>query len=100
MPSPSAARSRGSRRFRPEFWIPTSKYHFQFFVEHFGPCLEQEMCSTESPLVAVGMSVARHPLGGRRQSPAPGSHRTQRADFPHWALQTLIHSMAIACSSW
>jgi TPR repeat protein len=46
----SAARSRGSRRFRPEFWIPTSKYHFQFFVEHFGPCLEQEMCSTESPL--------------------------------------------------
>ena len=35
--------------------------------------------------------------GGRRQSPAPGSHRTQRADFPHWALQTLIHSMAIAC---
>jgi hypothetical protein len=39
------------------------------------------------------------PLGGRRQSPAPGSHRTQRADFPHWARQTLIHSMAIACSS-
>jgi hypothetical protein len=27
-----------------------SKDHFQFFVEHFGPCLEQEMCSTESPL--------------------------------------------------
>jgi NADP-dependent 3-hydroxy acid dehydrogenase YdfG len=39
------------------------------------------------------------PLGGRRQSPTSGSHRTQRADFPHWARQTLIHSMAIACSS-
>ena len=42
--------SRGSRRFRPEFWIPTSKDPFQFFVEHLGPCLEQEMCSTEGPL--------------------------------------------------
>jgi MoxR-like ATPase len=39
------------------------------------------------------------PLGGRRQSPTSGSHRTQRADFPHWALQKLIHSMAIACSA-
>jgi len=32
------------------------------------------------------------PPGGRRQSPASGSHRTQRADFPHWARQKWIHS--------
>ena len=29
----------------------------------------------------------------------PGSHRTQRADFPHCARQKLTHSTAIACSS-
>jgi hypothetical protein len=47
----------------------------------------------------VGTLIAERPLGGRRQSSPPGSHRTQRADFPHWALQKVIHSMAIACSS-
>src|ERR1019366_457686 len=46
----SAARSRGSRHFRPESWVPTSKDPLQFFVEHLGPCLEQETCSTEGPL--------------------------------------------------
>ena len=49
--------------------------------------------------IAVGIPVAQYPLGGRRQSPTSGSHRTQRADFPHWARQKLIYSMAIACSS-
>ena len=48
--------------------------------------------------VAVGMRIAPHPPGGRRQSPTSGSHRTQRADFPHWARQKLIHSLAIACN--
>ena len=37
--------------------------------------------------------------GGRRQSPASGSHRTLRADFPHYARQKAIYSVAIACSS-
>ena len=31
----------------------------------------------------VGTLITERPLGGRMQSPAPGSHRTQRADFPH-----------------
>jgi hypothetical protein len=34
--------------------------------------------------------------GGR---PRPGSHRTYRADFPHYARQKLLHSAARACSS-
>jgi len=59
---------------------------------------ESELCEI-SILDPVGTAFTGRPLGGRRQSPTPGSHRTQRADFPHWALQTLIHSMAIACSS-
>ena len=37
--------------------------------------------------------------GRRRRSPASGSHRTERADFPHSALRKLIHSAASACSS-
>ena len=37
--------------------------------------------------------------GRRRRSPASGSHRTERADFPHSALRKLIHSTASACSS-
>ena len=49
--------------------------------------------------VAVGTLITERPPGGRRQSPASGSHRTQHADFPHWARQKLIHSLAIACSS-
>jgi hypothetical protein len=48
--------------------------------------------------IAVGTPVARCPPGGRRQSPTSGSHRTQRADFPHWARQKLLHSLAIACN--
>jgi hypothetical protein len=34
-------------------------------------------------LVAVGTSISPRPPGRRRRSPAPGSHRTWRADFPH-----------------
>jgi hypothetical protein len=34
-------------------------------------------------LVAVGTIIADRTLGGRRQSSTSGSHRTQRADFPH-----------------
>ena len=60
---------------------------------------EDEGVSSPLVMVAVGTILSDRPLGGRRQSPTPGSHRTQRADFPHWARQTLIHSMAIACSS-
>ncbi len=36
--------------------------------------------------------------GHRGQSPAPGSHRTWRADFPHHALRQLVHSTASICS--
>src|ERR1700738_3936023 len=32
------------------------------------------------------------PPGRRKRSPAPGSHRTWRADFPHHALRQLVHS--------
>jgi hypothetical protein len=53
----------------------------------------------EAGKVAIGTNLAVRPPGGRRQSPAPGSHRTQRADFPHWARQKWIHSLARACSS-
>jgi hypothetical protein len=48
--------------------------------------------------VTVGTTIAGRPPGRRRQSPTSGSHRTQSADFPHWARRTLIHSMAIACN--
>src|ERR1035437_4424135 len=46
----SPAISRGSRGFRPELWVPTPEDSFQFVVEDLGPCLEQEMRSTEGPL--------------------------------------------------
>ena len=46
----SAARSRGSGGFGPESWVPPPEEPFQFIVEDLGPCLEQEMCSTEGPL--------------------------------------------------
>jgi hypothetical protein len=39
-------------------------------------------------IVAVGSIIADRPPGGRRQSPASGSRKTQRADFPHWARQS------------
>jgi hypothetical protein len=39
------------------------------------------------------------PPGHGRRSPAPRSHRSWRADFPHHALRQLIHSTASACSS-
>jgi hypothetical protein len=48
--------------------------------------------------IAIGIPLTRYPPGGRRHSPSSGSHRTQRADFPHWARQKLIHSLAIACN--
>jgi len=35
------------------------------------------------PFIAVGAAIAGRPPGHRRRSPAPGSHRTWRADFPH-----------------
>ena len=37
--------------------------------------------------------------GRRRQSPTSGSHRTPHADFPHGALQRLIHNTAHRWSS-
>src|ERR1700719_613801 len=33
--------------------------------------------------IAVGTPITGRPPGHRRRSPAPGSHRTWRADFPH-----------------
>ena len=39
----------------------------------------------------VAAILASRP-GRRRRSPAPGSHRTWRADFPHHALRQLVHS--------
>ena len=38
------------------------------------------------------MAPFPHPRGRRRRSPAPGSHRTWRANFPHHALRQLVHS--------
>src|SRR5258708_29883958 len=46
----SAARSRGSRGIRPESRVPPPEEPFQFVIENLGPCLQQEMCSTEGPL--------------------------------------------------
>jgi len=46
----SAARSRGSRGFRPESRVPLPEEPFEFVIENLGPCLEQEMCFTEGPL--------------------------------------------------
>jgi DNA-binding XRE family transcriptional regulator len=43
-------------------------------------------------LTGSTMSPFSHPPGRRRRSPAPGSHRTWRADFPHHALRQLVHS--------
>ena len=43
-------------------------------------------------MVAVGTRISPRPPGRRRRSPAPGSHRTWRADFPHHALRQLVHS--------
>jgi hypothetical protein len=43
-------------------------------------------------MVAVGTRISPRPPGRRRRSPAPGSHRTCRADFPHHALRQLVHS--------
>jgi hypothetical protein len=42
--------------------------------------------------VAVGTRISPRPPGRRRRSPAPGSHRTWHADFPHHALRQLVHS--------
>jgi hypothetical protein len=59
---------------------------------------DRRLGSSVQLAVAVGIPVAWYPPGRRRQSPTSGSHRTQHADFPHWARRTLIHSMAIACN--
>jgi len=42
--------------------------------------------------IAVGTPITGRPPGHRRRSPASGSHRTWRADFPHHALRSLFHS--------
>ena len=49
-------------------------------------------------MIAVGTVIAHRPPGHRRRSPAPGSHRTWHAAFPHHALRQLVHSTASACS--
>ena len=50
--------------------------------------------------VAVGTRISPRPPGHRRRSPASGSHRTWRADFPHHALRRLIYSCtARTCSA-
>ena len=55
---------------------------------------------TEPPTSGrVGEDVSIPTPGHRRRSPAPGSHRTWRADFPHHALRQLIYSTASACMS-
>src|SRR5258707_9652438 len=43
-------------------------------------------------LTGSTMAPLSHLPGRRRRSPAPGSHRTWRADFPHPALRQLVHS--------
>lgn len=58
--------------------------------------LDSAQTGTDSDL--VGTLITERPLGGRKRSPAPGSHRTQHADFPQ-GRQTLIHRVAIACCS-
>jgi len=60
--------------------------------------LDGESCLQGDFEIPVGIPLAWYPPGGRRQSPTSGSHRTQRADFPHWARQKLLHSLAIACN--
>ena len=47
-------------------------------------------------MIAVGTVIAHRPPGHGRRSPAPRSHRTRRADFPHRALRQVIHSTASA----
>src|SRR3954471_10438280 len=57
----SAAVTRGSRRLRPELRIPSPKHAFQFAIQDLGPGLQQQVCASGCPLVAVGISVARYP---------------------------------------
>ncbi len=45
-----------------------------------------------APEIGIGGASRLRPPGRRRRSPAPGSHRTWRADFPHHALRQLVHS--------
>jgi uncharacterized caspase-like protein len=45
-----------------------------------------------------GDASRRRPPGRRGQSPTPGSHRTQHADLPHYALRKVVHSTAVSCN--
>src|SRR5229473_8082882 len=68
----------------------------KFVVENAGGAGGSTHRATEiviaSAAIAVGTLIAERPPGRRRRSPAPGSHRTWRADFPHHALRQLVHS--------
>jgi hypothetical protein len=49
-------------------------------------------------MVAVGTRITPRPTGSPEAVTTPGSHRTARADFPHYALRKKNHSTAISCN--
>jgi hypothetical protein len=52
-------------------------------------------------LTGSAVALFPHPPGHRRRSPAPGSHRTWRADFPHQRSSAVASQhFAAICSSF
>jgi len=60
--------------------------------QSIGPKLGRSLEPVTCLAIAVGTPITGRPPGHRRRSPASGSHRTWRADFPHHALRSLFHS--------
>src|SRR5262245_10449974 len=63
---------------------------------------ERGRCQSSRPICGFSPMPGEFHTGApghRRRSPAPGSHRTWRADFPHHALRQSIYSTASACIS-
>ena len=88
--SATAKRQRHARTTR-------RRYVLEFCAHGFG---ERPLCNLGWHSFPVGTRVAPRPPGHRRRSPASGSHRTWRADFPHHALRRLINSCtASACNA-
>src|ERR1019366_9455972 len=89
-----------------------SEKPFQIFGEFWPILSDRRLADPAKPLwtspfsgkirvftFPVGTLISERPPGHRRRSPASGSHRTWRADFPHHALRRLVHSTARLCNA-